>query len=222
MASRKLLGRLRCDVMVPCLNLLPCIGLFEVRKLPENKKRGRPDQPCPICNEWQSIEELLHNAPAGRPSPLEELLNNSGSVTRTLNEIRLQLSDQRIELLGRFDRLDASSKELVSKVEDAYSGLMHTLLDEAKDGPRLFSFEPIQPRFFEKPKWVSARFRITLWCEHSRLPLPQLNGKGDKRGVYDLTLPRDWIYKGRTVFEDPRGYTQSHIARCYFRDKAFA
>ncbi|HLE89910.1 MAG TPA: COR domain-containing protein, partial [Anaerolineales bacterium] len=43
---------LRCDVMVPCLNETPCIGLFEVRKLIENKKRGRPEQPCPVCNEW--------------------------------------------------------------------------------------------------------------------------------------------------------------------------
>jgi len=36
---------------------------------------------------------------------------------------------------------------------------------------------------------------VTLWCEHSRLPLPALNGEGDKRGVYDLALPRDWFMK---------------------------
>ncbi len=58
---------LRCDVMVPCLNETPCIGLFEVRKLIENKKRGRPEQPCPVCNEWQNIDSLLLNAPAARP-----------------------------------------------------------------------------------------------------------------------------------------------------------
>jgi internalin A len=32
-----------------------------------------------------------------------------------------------------------------------------------------------------------------LWCEHSRLPLPGLNGQKDKRGVYELELPRDWL-----------------------------
>jgi hypothetical protein len=40
---------LRCDVTVPCLIPLPngdsCKGLFEVGKLLENKKRGRPEQP---------------------------------------------------------------------------------------------------------------------------------------------------------------------------------
>jgi hypothetical protein len=49
---------LRCDVMVPGLKE-PCIGLFEVGKLIENKRRGRPEQPCPVCNEWQDITKLL-------------------------------------------------------------------------------------------------------------------------------------------------------------------
>jgi hypothetical protein len=186
---------LRCDVMVPCLNPEPCIGLFEVRKLIENKRRNRPEQPCPVCNEWQNIEELLHNAPAARPSPLEELLEKSTETLRMLTYVRLQLLEQQAEVIGRFDRLDAGSKELVSKVEAAYTGLMRTLVDEAKEGPRLFSFEPVEPGFFERPKWISEKFRVTLWCEHSRLPLPALNGKGDRRGVYELTLPRDWVVK---------------------------
>ena len=61
---------LRCDVMVPCLVPLPdgetCAGLFEVRKLIENKRRNRPEQPCPVCNEWQNIDQLLRNAPAAQ------------------------------------------------------------------------------------------------------------------------------------------------------------
>ncbi|HEX5706357.1 MAG TPA: hypothetical protein VFX96_03625, partial [Pyrinomonadaceae bacterium] len=154
-----------------------------------------PEQPCSECNEWQNIEELLHNAPAARPSPLEELLANSAETVRVLADVRRQLGGRHAEVLGRFDKLDASSRELVSKVEDAYTGLMRTLTDEAKDGPRLFSFEPVAPGFFERPRWISEKFRVTLWCEHSRLPLPALNGKGDARGVYDLTLPRDWVVK---------------------------
>jgi GTPase SAR1 family protein len=186
---------LRCDVMVPCLNPELCIGLFDVEKLIANKREHRPEQPCPVCNKWQSIELLLHNAPAARPNPLEKLLDNSAEVLKTLTEVRLQVIGQQIEVLGRFDRLDASSKELVSRVEAAYTGLMRTLLDEAKEGPRLFSFEPVDPGFLDRPKWINEKFRVTLWCEHSRLPLPALNGKGDKRGIYELTLPRDWVVK---------------------------
>ena len=38
-----------------------------------------------------------------------------------------------------------------------------------------------------------TRFRLTLWCEHPRLPLPSLYGKGSKQGVYDIELTREWF-----------------------------
>lgn len=72
---------------------------------------------------------------------------------------------------------------------------MQTATDEAKEGPRLFSFKSVDPGFFDRPKWISQKFRLTLWCEHSRLPLPELNGKGSTAGVYDLNLPREWFEK---------------------------
>ena len=104
-------------------------------------------------------------------------------------------------MIGRFDQADAAAdargKALVSKVEAAYGELIRTLLDEAKEGPRLFSFEPVEPGFFGRPKWISEKFRFTLWCEHSRQPLPALNkalGTPDeKSGVYEVTVPRKWF-----------------------------
>jgi hypothetical protein len=72
---------------------------------------------------------------------------------------------------------------------------MQALTDEAKEGPRLFGFEAIDRRLFDRPKWISSKFRLTLWCEHSRLPLPALNGKDDAQGVYELDLPREWVVK---------------------------
>jgi hypothetical protein len=32
-----------------------------------------------------------------------------------------------------------------------------------------------------------------LWCEHSRLPLPAINGIDSKKGVYDLEFDREWF-----------------------------
>jgi hypothetical protein len=190
---------MRCEVTVPCLmrhdDGKSCSGLFEVGKLIENKKRGRPEQPCPVCNEWQSIEQLLHNAPAAQPSPMEELLGNFGEAMGVLQDVRRQLGAQESRVIGRLDGLDAATRELVSKVEGAFDGLMRLLVDEAKEGPRLFSFEPVEPGFWDRPKWISTKFRVTLWCEHCRLPLPVLNGKGSTQGMYELTLPRDWLVK---------------------------
>jgi hypothetical protein len=191
---------MRCDVMVPCIE--PCgrnapgTGLYDVRNLIESRRvEGATKFPCPVCNRWQSIDSLLRNAPAARPAAIEGLLAEFVTVKVELGKARQQLIALRGEAMGRFDQLDIGTQRILSKVDDAFTGLMTAYTDEAKEGPRLLSFEPVDPSFFDRPKWVSAKFRVTLWCEHSRLPLPALNGKGDKRGVYDLILPRDWFVK---------------------------
>ncbi|HJT31368.1 MAG TPA: COR domain-containing protein [Pirellulales bacterium] len=189
---------LRCEVTVPCLTRhtdgRTCNGLFEVAKLIENKGRGRDEQPCPICNDWHKIESLLHNAPAARRNPIEDVLANQVEMGRMLEAMRDQLGDQHAEVIGRFDFVDSTTKIIVSKVEDAYTNWLHLYLDEVKEGPRLFSFEPIKPGFFAKPKWISAKFKLSLWCEHSRVPLWTLSSD-KKAGVYTLDLPREWLMK---------------------------
>jgi len=188
---------MRCDVMVPCIE--PCgrkapgTGLYEVQKLVESKRDGHPLYPCPVCNKWQDIDCLLRNAPAARPDSVVELLAEFGTVRAALDGARQQLMVLRGETMGRFDKLDLGTQRILSKVDDAFTGLMTAFTDEAKEGPRLFSFVPVDPGFLDRPKWLSEKFRITLWCERSRLPLPTLNGKDDNRGVYELSLPRDWF-----------------------------
>jgi hypothetical protein len=125
---------------------------------------------------------------------MEELLANFGEVKETLEAVLRQLGSQHVEVIGRFDQVDAGTRQTISKVEAAYSGLMHTLLDEAKEGPRLFSFEPVEPGFLDRPKWMSAKFKLTLWCEHSRMPLWRVAGD-PKLGVYTLDFPREWLVK---------------------------
>jgi Leucine-rich repeat (LRR) protein len=196
---------LRCDVTVPCLATLPggekCKGLFEVGKLLENKKRGRLEVPCPLCNEWQSVEQLLGNAPAARPNPLEELLKNQRGIVQKLNIIYAQQNTHQAQVLDGFVHFDASIKGLVAKVEEAYTGLMRTLLDEAREGPRLFSLQPIDAGFLDRPTWIAQKFRLTLWCEHSRVPLPFLNRGDTKSGVYEFEIPREWFVKAAPVLK---------------------
>ena len=187
---------MRCEVTVPCFTRLPsgepCKGLFDVGQLLENKRDGHPKQPCGTCNKWHSIEALLRNAPDAGPDPLKELLANFGEVKSALEAMQQKLDSRHFEVIGRFDNVDAAGREAVSKVEAAYSGLMRSLLDEAKEGPRLFSFEPAEPGFFDRPKWLSAKFKLTLWCEHARVPLWQVEGDPTV-GVYTLDLPRSWL-----------------------------
>jgi Leucine-rich repeat (LRR) protein len=193
---------LRCEVTVPCM--APCgkdapgTGLFEVEKLIAFKKQEMQKFPCYVsgCSQAQDIDSLLRNAPAARRTAVEVFLaDNFDEMRSRLDAVRDQLNRQDHQARGQFDILDQNDRRILSRIEDAYTGLMQSLTDEAKEGPRLFGFEPVDRTFFSRPKWVSAKFRLTLWCEHSRLPLPVLNGKGDSRGVYELDLPRDWVVK---------------------------
>jgi len=193
---------LRCDVMVPCIE--PCglntpgRGLFEVGKLKDSKQQGMPKFPCGVtgCKQWQDIDALLLNAPTSRPapeSPSHEEIRGLRQGLATIFRRELMAKDRK-DLL-RFRSLKSDHRRMMSQADEHFEALMQTLTDEAKNGPRLFSFEPVVPGFFDRPKWISEKFRLTLWCEHSRLPLPELNGPDDKHGVYEIDLPREWVVK---------------------------
>lgn len=193
---------LRCEVTVPCM--APCgrgapgTGLFEVEKLIAFKKQEMQKFPCYVsgCSQAQDIDSLLRNAPAARRTSIEIFLaENFNEMRSRLDAVRDQLAQQDNQAEDRFQILDKNDRRILSQVEDAYTGLMQALTNEAKEGPRLFGFEAIDRRLFDRPKWMSAKFRLTLWCEHSRLPLSALNGKDDTQGVYELDLPREWVTK---------------------------
>ena len=180
---------LRCDVTVPCLNPKPCLGLFEVAKLIENKRRNRPEQPCPICNEWQSIDSLLLNAPAATPSiSLDELLKQFAQVRDQLGEVNV------------------NTQRILSQVDKNYADMIRVFTDEAKEGPRLFSLVPVDRSNFNPKKWARAKFRLTLWCEHSRRPLPELY-EDKKKGMYEIELDREWFKKSAPYLVSVRKLT---------------
>ena len=190
---------LRCDIMVPCI--MPCgrntpgTGLFEVEKLIDSKRRSRDEYPCPVCNEWQNIDLLLRNAPAAQPDVTALIFAEFAEVKAELTKARQQITYLSDKTMGRFDRLDDRQRRILSRVDKTYTDLLQVLTNEAKEGPRLFSIVPIDRSNFNPREWMRAKFRLTLWCEHSRLPLPILNDKNSKKGVYDIELEREWFEK---------------------------
>lgn len=199
---------LNCNIMVPCI--APCgmntpgHGLFEVQKLIESKKKNRPEFPCSIsgCDEWQNIDQLLNNAPTTPPPSQSIGLEQFRTVVKDeLKVIRQDLVtlDRRDE--QRFQALSQEQRVIMSQIDQQFAYLMQMLVDEAKDGPRLFSFKPVDPGFFDRPKWISEKFQLTLWCEHSRQPLPSLNPPDSKQGVYELELNREWFTRAVPYFK---------------------
>jgi hypothetical protein len=193
---------LRCNVMVPCIPTCgmnaPGNGLFEVEKLIESKKKNRDEYPCPIsgCGEWQNIDRLLNNAPTAQPPSQGIGIQQFRNIVKDeLKIIRQDLAivDRRGE--ERFQSLSQDQRIILSKIDEEFASLMQMLTDEAKEGPRLFSFKLIKTGFLDTPKWLSKKNQITLWCEHSRLPLPALNPNDKKKGVYELEVSRQWFTK---------------------------
>jgi hypothetical protein len=194
--------------MVPCI--APCgmktpgHGLFEVQKLIESKKKNRPEFPCPIsgCDEWQNIDQLLNNAVTS-PSPSQEIgIDQFQAVMRDeLKVIRRDLVTLDHRNQQRHQALSKDQQAIMSQIDQQFAYVMQMLTDEAKDGPRLFSFKPVDPGFFDRPKWISEKFQLTLWCEHSRKPLPVLNPPGSNQGVYELELNREWFTKAVPYFK---------------------
>jgi hypothetical protein len=93
-----------------------------------------------------------------------------------------------------FQSIGSDLRRLISMADERFTEIMTNLSDEARDGPRLFSLTPLDPGFWNKPRWLSQKIRVTMWCEHSRLPLPEL-WKDQSRGVYEFDWPREWLEK---------------------------
>jgi hypothetical protein len=173
---------LRCDVMVPCIE--PCglnspgRGLFDVDKLKESKRRGRGEYPCNMadCDEWQDIDCLLQNATVTRESKLSD---SDIQQIRDIVDAKDKKDDQRFRALS-------------SQADEQLAILMQIGLDEARQGPRLFSLTPADTKFLDNPAWATQKFKLTLWCEHSRKPLPAL-WDDPSRGVYKLEKSREWL-----------------------------
>ncbi|BDI20273.1 hypothetical protein ANSO36C_60750 [Nostoc cf. commune SO-36] len=193
---------LRCNVMVPCI--APCgmnapgNALFDVQKLIKNKKRNNHEVQCHIsgCDEFQNIDQLLNNASIAQPPSQEIGIEQFRYIVKDeLNVIRQDLNKYDRLDQARFEVLSHQQRSILSQVDQQFAEMMQMLTDEAKDGPRLFSFKPIDRKFFDLPQWTSAKFQLTLWCEHSRKPLPALNHGDNKKGVYELDLSREWFIK---------------------------
>jgi hypothetical protein len=177
---------LECQLSVPCHP--PCKGLFEVEQLIETKQENIDKIRCSVCKKFYEIDSLLATV-----APKLEF-------GEALAELKQGQAEIKQGMETGFGSVRADLRRLISQADEQFAGLMTALTDPAKDGPRLFSFEAVEPGFWDKPRWIAEKFRVTLWCEHSRVPLPLLTGdKG--RGVYELELTRDWVKRAAPVLK---------------------
>ena len=177
-----LVARRKVPCGVPCGLGSPGTGLFDIERLVRERERGTVSFPCATCDEWQLIDSLL--------------LGRAGVENAGVNDAQLvSMSGQIRELSGRLaaglERQERQFEELLSRSDEQISVLLAGLDNEGEHGPRLLTLLPIE-RGWRKPGWLSLRFRLTLFCEHSHLPIHLLDGVAAS-GVYDIAVPRELV-----------------------------
>jgi len=110
-------------------------------------------------------------------------------------EIKNEEMKEFAQVKDKLDEVNDNTKRILSQVDKQYADLIQLFTDEAKEGPRLFSLFPLDGSKFNPKNWIREKFRLVLWCEHSRLPLPVLNNGDMKKGVYDFELDKEWFKK---------------------------
>jgi hypothetical protein len=87
-------------------------------------------------------------------------------------------------------------------------GMLDAFTSEWKDGPRLFSFIPIPGKAWNPANWTAMEFRVIVWCEASRRPVPSFGDLKDPkdeskglRGSETITLPREWVQGARKALK---------------------
>jgi len=104
------------------------------------------------------------------------------------------------ELLFGFEERDISVQireindrlaGLDSRVANYFMSLMNAIADEAKNGPRLFTFREQKTSLLQRDIF-SRPMELQLWCEAEGCQHPVVE---DDKGVYLIKQPREWVAK---------------------------
>jgi hypothetical protein len=164
-----------------------------VTELTTSRQAGRPAYPCSACGEWSQIDDLLLGVGPTAGDEQQRLVEAvREAIEPEFAQVLNTLGSHKDLMTGQLDRLENSVHAAISQAEEQLRQLILALDDEARYGPRLFSLAPLEPTF-RQPGWTKRRIRLTLWCEHSRLPVHMLSKDKPQAGVYDIEVPREWL-----------------------------
>jgi len=105
-----------------------------------------------------------------------------------------------VELLLGFEERDMSVQlreinerlaGLDSRVAHYFMSLMNAIADEAKNGPRLFTFRS-RDAGLSPAQLFSRPISLQLWCEAEGCQHPVI---AQDKGFYDIQQPREWVMK---------------------------
>jgi GTPase SAR1 family protein len=178
---------LETQILLPCPN--PSCRLarqFDLDKLHQRLKMGKTTAECQSCYTSIEIYRIINQVPY-----LGNTINNE-----ELDSLIRALTSQVASVDHKVDELTDATKALASRAETSVRALLRALDDEGIEGPRTFLVEELD-RNFLSPKITHVRLKVTLYCEHSLLPVHHFDGAG--AGIITVDVPKDWWRKARPV-----------------------
>ncbi|MGQ0617857.1 MAG: leucine-rich repeat domain-containing protein [Acidimicrobiia bacterium] len=144
----------------PCGRGAPGSGLFDIERLVRERDRGRREFPCSSCDEWKAIDGMLAGRLAHRSAPtgLEAEVTAVGGQVEALGR----------DLGGGGRTIGPGEQLVLSQAEEVVLSTLDALEGQADSGPRLFTLLPLSGGW--RHVGADQRFRLTLFCEHSRCP----------------------------------------------------
>jgi internalin A len=149
---------------VPCKNNA-CEGRFEIAALRTFLNEGDDTIRCQKCRERQNIIELLYGFED------YDIRENMTTLQRTVEHGFANVGDE-------FEKLR-------SQIANGFLNAMKAMANEAKNGPRLFTVEPVDGNW----QWINKKYKLQLWCEAEDCQHPVYDGLG----VYEFKMTSEWI-----------------------------
>lgn len=154
----------RYSFTVPCKNN-ECEGRFEIAALRDFLNDGDETIRCQKCRERQNIIELLYG--------FEDY------------DVREQLTEIQQTVERGFADMGDEFEKLRSQIANNFLNTMKAMASEGKNGPRLFTIEPVDGRW----QWINKKYKLHLWCEAEDCQHPVYDGLG----TYEFKMTQEWI-----------------------------
>ena len=154
----------RYSFTVPCKNN-ECEGRFEIAALRDFLNDGDETIRCQKCRERQNIIELLYGFED------YDIRENMTTLQRTVDRGFANVGDE-------FEKLR-------SQIANGFLNAMKAMANEAKNGPRLFTIEPVDGRW----QWINKKYKLQLWCEAEDCQHPVYDGLG----IYEFKMTSEWV-----------------------------
>ncbi|OYW78304.1 MAG: hypothetical protein B7Z37_00425 [Verrucomicrobia bacterium 12-59-8] len=183
-----------------CVSNKPDTGLISMEDCLKTKKAGNTSVRCEMCHDYVNISRLMQQS---RTEP-DEHVKLKQWLKEQFTALQSGQEETYLAVLRGNEDNRLRSAQIEQLLQMHVDRVLEAFTSEWKEGPRFFSLKPLPEAGWNPKTWVQMKFRVTVWCEACRKPVPFFGArKQDKPKEYlgseEITLTREWVQKSRKL-----------------------